>query len=211
MGFVEGEVDDDEELTPDEFYHINAHVRAALSVARAATIVVGGSDLEKDKDGKTIKPTGVVIAASQHAEHKAIEASRERADRIIANTNNIYINEKIWVNNLHKLQMAAIALGMVVDAKDQDELNALHTGMGPMTLAMYEREQRIVAKVDHSIAQRKKRKDFEEMMIILFENRYKDLTRAHMLLFLELKREGWQFVPKQYRKGWVFGDYAGRA
>lgn len=30
--------------------------------------------------------------------------------------------------------------------------------------------------------------------------RYKDLCRAHMLIYLELKREGWENVPIQYRR-----------
>lgn len=32
------------------------------------------------------------------------------------------------------------------------------------------------------------------------EARYKDLCRAHMLIYLELKREGWENVPVHYRR-----------
>ena len=32
------------------------------------------------------------------------------------------------------------------------------------------------------------------------EARYKDLCRAHMLIYLELKREGWENIPVHYRR-----------
>lgn len=42
--------------------------------------------------------------------------------------------------------------------------------------------------------------EFYKIKIRESEARYKDLCRAHMLIYLELKREGWENVPRIYRR-----------